>query len=394
MGEVIVNDWDEIISHAPWGDRRGLRCVSDGNYIYLCGGQSNDGSICYNDVWRSEYGREWERIVENAPWGGRYWHGFSYYNEKFYVVGGRNNTTGELNDCWSSEDLISWTQETNAAFPSGRSSFALCIHNDYMFTTGGRNGATYYRSVYRSNDGITWTFLGNITGNWWEYVAYHVSLSFQGKIWIWAGIQAYDLVIPEYLWMLSSVDGAVWVDNGDDRVVLVGGRYNWFEGDRGLNTVLRSSNGTVWNTVVQINAPPPRCDFAMLSHRGRAYLIGGYTSGTPINSWNDVWSTEFELFADFTGTPRILTLGHDVAFNNISSGDITGYSWDFGDGESSTEENPVHRYGAPGVYTVTLTVSDGTDTHTTTRTDYITVTLDFIGVPRSGVKPLEVAFKL
>jgi PKD repeat protein len=83
-----------------------------------------------------------------------------------------------------------------------------------------------------------------------------------------------------------------------------------------------------------------------------------------------------------------------VNFTDESTGSPISYLWDFGDGESSTEENPVHRYGAPGVYTVTLTVSDGTDTHTTTRTDYITVTLDFIGVPRSGVKPLEVAFKL
>lgn len=49
----------------------------------------------------------------------------------------------------------------------------------------------------------------------------------------------------------------------------------------------------------------------------------------------------------------------DVAaeFDNlttIATGTITGYLWDFGDGETSTEENPSHLYSAPGEYTVTL----------------------------------------
>ena len=42
--------------------------------------------------------------------------------------------------------------------------------------------------------------------------------------------------------------------------------------------------------------------------------------------------------------------------------DVLTWSWDFGDGESSTEQNPVYTYATNGIYTVTLTVSDGTDT--------------------------------
>lgn len=47
-----------------------------------------------------------------------------------------------------------------------------------------------------------------------------------------------------------------------------------------------------------------------------------------------------------------------VSFTNFSA-NSTEYSWDFGDGESSTEENPVHTYAAGGEYTVTLTARDG-----------------------------------
>jgi PKD repeat protein len=52
-------------------------------------------------------------------------------------------------------------------------------------------------------------------------------------------------------------------------------------------------------------------------------------------------------------------------------GMITGYSWDFGDGNSSTAANPSHTYGTTGSFTATLTVTDNlgdTDTDTVTIT--------------------------
>jgi PKD repeat protein len=45
-----------------------------------------------------------------------------------------------------------------------------------------------------------------------------------------------------------------------------------------------------------------------------------------------------------------------AVFVNQSSGAITAVLWDFGDGLSSTEENPTHTYASAGTYTVTLYV--------------------------------------
>jgi len=45
-----------------------------------------------------------------------------------------------------------------------------------------------------------------------------------------------------------------------------------------------------------------------------------------------------------------------VRFTDRSSGSVTGRLWAFGDGQSSTEQNPVHTYGAAGLYTAKLTV--------------------------------------
>jgi PKD repeat protein len=55
--------------------------------------------------------------------------------------------------------------------------------------------------------------------------------------------------------------------------------------------------------------------------------------------------------------------GVTVTFTNLSER-ATSYEWDFGDGNTSTEENPVHVYDASGTYTVTLTAEGegGSDT--------------------------------
>jgi PKD repeat protein len=61
--------------------------------------------------------------------------------------------------------------------------------------------------------------------------------------------------------------------------------------------------------------------------------------------------------AAFTSSCSSLT----CAFTSTSSdpdGTISSYSWDFGDGQTSTTASPSHAYGAAGSYTVTLTVTD------------------------------------
>jgi PKD repeat protein len=52
-----------------------------------------------------------------------------------------------------------------------------------------------------------------------------------------------------------------------------------------------------------------------------------------------------------------------VSFTNTSTG-ATSYAWDFGDENSSTEENPVHSYADAGTYTVILTAESGSSSAT------------------------------
>jgi len=45
-----------------------------------------------------------------------------------------------------------------------------------------------------------------------------------------------------------------------------------------------------------------------------------------------------------------------VAFQDESTGQITNWRWDFGDGTQSTDQNPIHQYKLPGEYVVVLNV--------------------------------------
>lgn len=51
-----------------------------------------------------------------------------------------------------------------------------------------------------------------------------------------------------------------------------------------------------------------------------------------------------------------LCQGSSIIFTNESTGLISGYHWDFGDGQSSISENTEHNYTSSGAYMVTLTL--------------------------------------
>ena len=61
--------------------------------------------------------------------------------------------------------------------------------------------------------------------------------------------------------------------------------------------------------------------------------------------------------ADFSATPTSGLPPFSVQFTDHSSGGPTNWSWDFGDGTTSFEQNPVHVYNAIGNFNVTLTAS-------------------------------------
>ncbi|MDT7830507.1 PKD domain-containing protein [Pricia sp. S334] len=65
--------------------------------------------------------------------------------------------------------------------------------------------------------------------------------------------------------------------------------------------------------------------------------------------------------ANISANPMTVSLNQDINFTGDASTDdiqIISYSWDFGDGTTSSAANPVHSYSSHGIYTVSLTVAD------------------------------------
>ena len=85
-------------------------------------------------------------------------------------------------------------------------------------------------------------------------------------------------------------------------------------------------------------------------------------------------STPVAPTAAFSGTPLSGTFPLNVQFTDGSSGAPTSWNWNFGDGGSSSAQNPSHTYNAAGSYTVTLTASNAQGSDAETKVGYITVT--------------------
>jgi PKD repeat protein len=115
---------------------------------------------------------------------------------------------------------------------------------------------------------------------------------------------------------------------------------------------------------------------------------GGGTNATRLSNWLDPGNTGATtlngmysgggttVVANFSGTPLAIPVGGTVSFTDLSTGGPTSWSWTFNGGTpaTSTVQNPANiQYNTAGIYTVSLTASNGTGSDSETKTNYITV---------------------
>jgi PKD repeat protein len=84
-------------------------------------------------------------------------------------------------------------------------------------------------------------------------------------------------------------------------------------------------------------------------------------------------------FVSFTSSQLTVCAGDSVSFFDNSYHNVVSWSWDFGDGQVLSgsdplvHKNPAHAYAEPGVYNVSLTVSNGTQELSLTETAFVRV---------------------
>jgi len=134
--------------------------------------------------------------------------------------------------------------------------------------------------------------------------------------------------------------------------------WSWNFGDGGTSTLQNPSH--VYNTAG--------------SYTVSLMATNSFGSTTAVkNDYITVNQAGSAPVADFSGIPTTITAGGSVAFSDLSTNTPTGWSWDFGDGGTSSSQNPTHVYTTPGSYTVTLIATNNFGSATAVKNDYITV---------------------
>lgn len=143
----------------------------------------------------------------------------------------------------------------------------------------------------------------------------------------------------------------------DDSTSLIDG-YRWDFGD-GMTSTLESP--------MHVYADPGAITVTL--------TVTGPTGTDTVTRTDLITVGEPPLTADFTAAPRRGTPPLTVTFTELAGGPpIENYLWDFGDGTTATEPNPVHTYADLGVHTVTLTVATPEEQAQVIKSSYIQVT--------------------
>ena len=91
---------------------------------------------------------------------------------------------------------------------------------------------------------------------------------------------------------------------------------------------------------------------------------------------------------DFNANITLACLGYEIQFSDLSTNQPTTWLWDFGDGNTSTEENPTHIYENSGFYSVSLVVENEFGSNQLLKENYIYISnppsLEVETIPASG----------
>ena len=156
------------------------------------------------------------------------------------------------------------------------------------------------------------------------------------------------------------------------------------------DTPIRVSNGgqseyPVCDVDIQGRIHVVYSDIGTGGYRDIFHTIAGQTTASPVASFSA---------SPTQGLPPLL-VNLDASASNDPDGQITDYSWDFGDGSTGSGVVTSHNYTQTGTYSIQLTVTDN-ENNTAKTTKKITAGVppvaSFIASPPAGPSPLTVRF--
>ncbi len=180
---------------------------------------------------------------------------------------------------------------------------------------------------------------------------------------------------------------SVWARNGVSytfaMIGQVAGNYEvfmWWSGyssrAASIPVAINHASGTTSVTVNQRQNPGQWNSLGTYYFDGSGSVTITAATGDTLSTCADavkftLVSSETAPIADFSADRTSGTPPLTVQFSDTSLGTVTSWLWSFGDGSTSTAQNPVHTYTVTGSYTVSLTVTNSVGSSTKSVAQYI-----------------------
>ena len=369
-----------------FGSRRLFPAVSHRGRVWAMGGYTQHGPAQRNVVNHSATGAGgWDSY--NAPWSNRDTHDAASNGDTMYLMGGNGNKS----DVWSTVNGSTWTVLSTVALP-GRSDHQMVWHNGRLYVLGG-DASGRKNDVWSSADGISWRFEGNAD---WVARERHQAFSYKGWIYVLGGLDIDNFRLSD-VW--RSLDGRSWEQvkatgnqswterhlHGafalDGRLYLMGGSANnnvGFPNDSRLSDVWSSEDDGVTWTLLGNAAWGGRMGFGALVHPPNL-VVHGPTSDVITVSVGVTPDIVFTARDGYTAEPYTYALKPKMAGFNIDS-----------DGALSVDED-----AEGGFHRMTVLVTDGEGTQAETIVRVDVHALQIVDVPQlNAVARLPVAVSL
>ncbi len=240
-------------------------------------------------------------------------------------------------------------------------------------------------SYLSASPGSDWNFSGDFTIDFWWY---QPATGTVGPI-VAAG-NGYSLVIQNYsgiVYAWISSNGSSWDIASQVRIGTPSGTgFDHYALVRSGNTYYTFQNGILTNSFVSSLHPYYSASNSLYIGGHGSYYGTGYLDELRISNGVARWASNFTPpslpyiqgsvcpSAAFSVSPASGPAQLPVQFTDTSTGDISSWSWDFGDGSTSTAQYPDHIYSTAGTYTVSLTATGLGGSNTYTSTNCITIT--------------------
>jgi hypothetical protein len=314
------------------------------------------------------------------------------YDGKLWVIAGSyfDGTYVALSDVWHSSNGVDWVESTDSVPWSNLAVHAAVVYEDKIWVMGGWAQGSLSSDVWTYEKTVGWT---HITGAApWGPRWHHDAVVFDGKIWLFGGASSTpDWNEKNDVWCYDKVAGwqevtslAPWLPRGDHKVAVVQGKIYlafgatyksgaWTE----FNDVWSYDTVSGWARLASPAPWEPRADATLTSLKDNLYVVGGGSvDETGFHMFNDAWRSGPGLFSGFNVSGTLAESPFNAQFTDTSASwgmPIQSWAWDFGDGNTSDQQSPAHTYWDTGIYTVSLTVSNGAGSDTKTKRDLITV---------------------